>query len=488
MSTGRKFVSDVFVRMAFQVLNALKGLIYLPLIARLFGTTGYSIWSQIFLTVTLLAPLMTLRLNAALARYMGGLDRGAERSRTFFSAIVPLWIVSAVVLTTGLAAQNGLAFLLFADSTQTGFALVFSFLLVVRVNFSFVSSYYRSISKIRLYTTIQTLQIVLEIAALYSISLRFGQGLQEVLWGFLAIELALTVGMLIDIVRRDGLPRRLSRETLRRLLRFSLPLVPAAAMYWVVNSSDRYVIVHLVGLDEAGVYSAAYRVAQILKLMLQPISFVLLPLVAGFWERGKQEQARLYLSRSTFWFLILAIPATAGLVSLGPEILTTLGTADFLVSRGLIALLAVGELCVGVYQIYVYIIYLFEKTWIQPVLFSVLALLNLGLNLVLVPRMGILGAATTTLGAYFLQAAFVVIYTDRLFHLPVDRKKLCKAVLGGASVYLATRYVPGSGPVHLVVAILVGIAVYVTLMLITRAVSLSELRSAARAKTRDDDT
>ncbi len=476
LSIARKFAGDVGVRLGFQILNVLKGLVFLPLIARLFGATGYSIWAQIFLTITLLSPLITLRLNAGLVRYFGGLQTRTERSKMFFEASGVVWGLSLAVLAFGLLARNSVSFLLFADSDLMEFSLVFTFLLVARVNFAFVSSYYRAISAIRTYTVIQTLQILLEIVALYGISLLGSGKLEDALLAFVFIDLSLVVVILADIVRREGLPKRLDRAFLGRLLRFSLPLIPAAAMYWIVNSSDRYVIIHLVGLDQAGVYSAAYRVAQILKLMLQPISFVLLPLVSTMWENKRVEQTRLYLSRSLFWFLLLAIPGTAGLISIGPALLITLGTADFAVGRGLIALLAIGELCVGIYQIYVYVIYLFERTWIQPLLFGVLACLNLGLNLVLVPRIGMLGAAATTCGAYLMQAVFVVIYTQHLLRIDVDWKALLKITLGGVAVLVTTWFVSGSGIARILLSIAVGMAAYAIVLVMTRAVHVSDLR------------
>jgi len=476
LSTGRKFVSDVFVRTVFQVFNALRGLVFLPLIVRLYGTEGYSIWSQVILTIALLSPLMTLRLGAGLVRYMGRLETRQERADTFFTTAALVWVLSVAVLATTVLAKESLAFVMFDDRQLTSFAALFGLLLIMKSNFAFASSYYRAISALKTQTAILASEIVLEIATIYGLSLLRSSRLEEVLLAVAIIDALMIGGILVDIVRRDGLPRKLQGKNLSRLLRFSLPLIPAGIMYWVVNSSDRYVIVHLVGLNDAGIYSAAYRLAQILKLVLQPIAFVLLPVVTLLWEQGKHAQVRSYFARSVKWFLILGIPAAAGLVSLGPEILAILGTSEFVVSRGLVALLVVGELFVGLYQIYVYVIYLFEKTWIQPVLFSVLALLNLGLNLLLVPHIGILGAAITTFGAYLLQGLFVIAYTSRLLPFDIDWKTVGKAVLGGICVFFGTRYLPGRGIGHLVIAIAVGVAIYAAVIVGSRAASVRDIR------------
>jgi O-antigen/teichoic acid export membrane protein len=142
----------------------------------------------------------------------------------------------------------------------------------------------------------------------------------------------------------------------------------------------------------------------------------------------------------------------------------------------LIALLVIGELCVGIYQIYVYVIYLFERTWIQPLLFGVLACLNLGLNLLLVPRIGILGAAATTCGAYLLQAAFIVLYTRRLLRIDIDWEALLKIIAGGVAVFVATWFAPGKGIAYILLSMAIGIMIYIAVLGLTRAVRIGDLK------------
>jgi len=471
----RKFASDVAVRGLFQMLNALKGLLLLPLIAKLFGATGYGIWSQVTLTITLLAPLLTLRLDSALVRYLGGFADRRERASAFFGSAAVVWMMSLGIFALGLVAKDSIAQIMFADPGLSAFSVLFVLFLVARGNLTFVLSYYRAKSAIRLYTVLQTVQIVGEVAILYGLSLLCSSDLADALLALIFVDGVLLIGMLGDIIRRDGFALRIPWPAFKRLFRYSLPLIPAGAMYWVVNSSDRYVIVHFLGLDQAGVYSAAYRLAQILNLMLQPISFVLLPLVSTLWERGETERAHFYLSHSLFWFFVFAMPAAVGLIAIGPTLLKLLGTEEFVVGSSLVALLVSGELCVAIYQIYVYIIYLHEKTWIQPILFAVLGVFNLGFNLLLVPLWGLMGAAATTFVSYAGQLGFVYLYSRRLMVLSLPLYAMVKVTLGSGMAFATTVLVPQHGVGGVVSKILVGAVVYAVFIWLTRAAPVGRL-------------
>jgi len=478
--TSRKFVRDVAVRLAFQVLNALKGLLYLPLISKQFGAHGYGIWSQIIISIALFSPALTLRLDGALARYLGGTSSSEERRRAFFGSLAVVWSLSLAVVVVGVLAMRPLALLMFGDRSLHLYVALFLFLLATRVNLKFILAFYRAIGAIKLYSALQTVQLASGLLALAILTTTGQHGLIESLLAFIAIDVALATGVLIDIARRVGFSLRPDLAVLKKYLGYSLPLVPAVALYWVVNSSDRYVIVHFLGLSEAGVYSAAYRLAQVMKLMIQPISFVLLPLVARMWEKGQEQRVRTYMAKSLEYFVLIALPMATGLIAVGPMALRLLGTREFTVNTGLISLLVLGQLFVGLYQIYVYVIYLKEKTWVQPVLFLGLAAFNLGLNVWLVPSIGMLGAAVTTFGAYFLQLLATLSYANRLFKVPFLVIPALKAALSSGIMYVVVQAVPHRGTVGLAVQVAVGIVVYFAVILAVKGIDLQEVKRTLR--------
>lgn len=477
---AHKFVTDVAARGLFQVLNALKGLLYLPLMSKQFGAQGYGIWSQIIITIALFAPTLTLRLDGAIVRYLGGGVGSHERRKGFFSSSIVVWLLSLAALGVGLLMIHPIAQVMFGDTSLALYAALFLGLLVTRVNLGFALSYYRAISAIRLYSGLQGVQIAADLLALTLLTVAAQRGLAEGLIAFIIVDMVLLIVVLVDIIRRNGVLLQPDWILLKKYLRYSLPLVPAVALYWVVNSSDRYVIVHFLGLNSVGVYSGAYRVAQVLTLLIQPISFVLLPAITQMWEKGEEDRARNYMGRSLRYYVMLAVPASAGLIAVGPNLLRLLGTAAFIVEKDLLAALVLGIFFVGLYQIVVYVLYLHEKTRLLIVIFFTVATLNLVMNIVLVPIIGILGAALTTCLSYFMQFIIVYRYSRRLFRIPVCISLVFKSMASSAIMYGVISLLPVSTILEIGIAAVIGATIYFLGMAVLRGISREDWREILR--------
>jgi len=473
---GRKFFGNVAVRAVFQVFSAFAGLLLLPILLRALGSEGYGVWSQIGVTVTLFAPMLTLRLDDALTRYLAGLSTAEERSQAFFSSLTAVGLLVSATVLVGLPLRGQLSSAMFADSSFAGLVPLFLARLALRASFSLVAAYYRARSYIRLSTSLQGLMTVAELAGMYLILIVAGGGVADALLYLACLDGLMILLVIGDVLRRE---RRvaISSRVLRRFLRYSLPLIPTVFLYWIVNSSDRYVIVHFIGLKEAGVYSAAYSLSQVVKILVMPISFVLLPEVSALWERGQKHESERRIAYSLRLYLLVAMPAMAGIAAVGAQLLVLMGTSQFAVDASLLALLAAGELCVGIYQIYVYRILLREKTWLLTIVFAVLAGLNLVLNFILVPVMGILGAAAATFASYALQAVFVLAFGRKVLGMAIEPSWLARVALASGCIYGLASLMPGSGLVGLVGRVLGGVVLYGILVFALGIVKREEVRS-----------
>ena len=150
--------------------------------------------------------------------------------------------------------------------------------------------------------------------------------------------------------------------------------------------------------------------------------------MASLWQESREPEALGYLSKSVDLYLLVGLPSVAGLSAVGASLLRLLGGGvEFEVTPSLVALLAAGELFVGIYQLWVYVLYMREKNHVLMLFFAVAAATNLGGSLVLVPRIGILGAAWTTLAAYALQASLVILYAQRFAHVTVSWTRILRA-------------------------------------------------------------
>jgi O-antigen/teichoic acid export membrane protein len=450
----RKIAGDVLARAANDIFQIARALVILPLISRLFGAAAYGIWAQIGATLLLFVPILHLRMGTALVRFTAGYS-AEEKAQATYSALLVTLVIGFAVLAVGIPARRALAIAMFANADLSAYALLFLGLLVARAGSSVALDYHHAHSRITFYTTVEGGLALLELLGLLTASWIMKSSFETAILVIVAINVVAFLALFVDILRRER-TISFSAPVLAKLLRYSLPLVPAVALAWVVSAGDRYVIVHYLGLEQSGTYSAAYRVAQVLGLAVQPMLFVLFPLVSSLWDKGERERAGRYLSDAMHWYVILAIPATAGLVAIGSSAMKLIAGGVFATSDLLIFFLAASELIVGVSLIYNQALFLQEMTWVQPLLLFGIGGLNLGLNFLWVPRIGILGSAMATCICRLVQMVIVVSVARHLVHAPIPWSVIVKATIVSIGVYLVAAFLPISGGMGLALRFLAG--------------------------------
>jgi O-antigen/teichoic acid export membrane protein len=189
--------------------------------------------------------------------------------------------------------------------------------------------------------------------------------------------------------------------------------MPAGILLWIISSSDRYLIIHFYGLSEAGIYTSSRSLGGLLWLLYYPIQFVLFPTISRLWEEQHFNGVKQYLEQSTKLFLIVAIPAVAGIAILSQPLLRILTTSQYLIGSTLVLCTATGALFMGIYSINVNIVYLRKQTKLLPLMIGGASVINILLNLILLPRVGLIGAAISNIVSFFVLAVVVSIWARK---------------------------------------------------------------------------
>ena len=472
-SSEQKFAFDVFIYGLTQVFVGLKGLFVLPVIAKILGATKYGIWSQVMVTISLLSPILTLRLEMASVRYLAAKGEKEVRGE-FFSMLGMIWLATMTALGIIFFLGQQISLLLFNDRNLVAYVELIAVLLIVRVNYIFLTNYYRTFNQIRKYSLIQAITNIFEMGLLALLIIYMRWGLSEALIALITTEIAISIVIFIHIVKKIGFSIKLNFKKLFPYLKYSLPLIPNAALYWVIDSSDRYVIGHFLGLSSVGIYSASYSLARLITFFSSPISFVLFPTISKLWGQKEYSSMKKYCEKSVKYYLLFAIPAVFGICCMSPNILRLLTTKEFITSRTLILFISLGMFFVGLYQIYLYIIHLKEQTKYLPIIFLVVALFNLGLNFLLIPKWGIIGAAFSTFLSYALQFTAIFFLSMKFFPFSFDFSCFFKSLLASVIMFLVIkRFDPESLGVLVGVAF-VGAAVYFAVLVLIKGVGLRE--------------
>ncbi len=227
---------------------------------------------------------------------------------------------------------------------------------------------------------------------------------------------------------------------MQELLRYGLPLIAIFALSFIISSSDRFIIGWLLDTEAVGSYSAGYDItSQMLGIIMVIINLAAYPLVVRALEKEGESAAREQLSKNFILLLAVSVPATVGLSILAlPVASLFLGEAFRDSAISLMPWIAVATLLSGLKAYYFDLSFqLGKKTLTQIWSVAIAAVVNIILNVLWIPKYGVLGAAYATVAAYMVALFVSILLGKKAFDMPVpivDSLKIVLAtlVMGGA--------------------------------------------------------
>ncbi len=228
--------------------------------------------------------------------------------------------------------------------------------------------------------------------------------------------------------------------TAKTYLRYGLPFAGFYAVGWVLNLSDRFLIYGFRGAEEAGVYAPNYSLGSLLiGLVAIPVSVAssarLMQLVGTMDGDTLQEAVK----RATRDYILVAVPVFVWVVFAAKDIAGFLLGPEFRTGSGVIAPVAAGTLAWALGMFGNKALERKQHSVTILMLAIVCAALNIGLNLVLVPRFGYVAAAWTTFGAYALYPVLAYLATLRSLRWKIPLRTVVCLLVATAVAYLVVK-------------------------------------------------
>ncbi len=193
------------------------------------------------------------------------------------------------------------------------------------------------------------------------------------------------------------------KEYWHKALLFNLPLIPHYLSTVVLHNSDRIIIKQIVNSEAAGIYSVAYSASMALQLFGTSISQAIQP---WLFKKLKDKSYDGIGNIMNVSLLVVAI-LNISLIALAPEAVAILAPASYQEAIWIVPPLAATVVVMFFYQHFVNVEFFFEESRMTSIASIGAALLNVGLNYLLIPRFGYLAAGYTTLFSYI---AFGIVH------------------------------------------------------------------------------
>jgi O-antigen/teichoic acid export membrane protein len=284
------------------------------------------------------------------------------------------------------------------------------------------------------FVTASLVNVGITIAATVLLVVVWEKGALGVILGNVTGTLAVTAGLLA--VHRHWLGRSFSRPLLREMNRFGTPLVPAALALIAVNFGDRFFLVHFTDLEEVGLYEIGVRIASAMVLLLT--AFRTAWPAFAYSIRDDAEAKRTYAYVLTY-LVVVASWAALGLGLLSPWLVRLLATQEFYEGSRVVAPLAFATVAYAAYIVMAIGVGRTKRTQFNWAITGAAAVLNVALNLALIPPYGMMGAAVATVAAYSLMFVLMTWYAQRVFPVPYQWRRVLTAASAAVALVVAGK-------------------------------------------------
>lgn len=246
--------------------------------------------------------------------------------------------------------------------------------------------------------------------------------------------ISVVVYMLPMTLLRAGIKIRV--DIARNLLSFGLPLVLNFVSYWILQLSDRYLLSIFTSLKQTAIYAVAYTIGSALNVIVMGPFTLAWPIT--MFTIAKREDRTQIFKHIFRWFSLFLLFAAFGLSLLGTVLLNWLFPLPYHTSAHIIPVVAESIVFYGIYHVFMVGANIKRKTWLAAVFTTIAAIMNVSLNLVLIPHYGLMGAALSTLTAYMILVVITYIINQRIYFIPFEIEIFITALVLGTVFYVGS--------------------------------------------------
>jgi O-antigen/teichoic acid export membrane protein len=412
--------------------SPLIALILAPFLTRNLSHSEYGALVILNTAIALIAGITQLGLSSAFFRaYNYDYETKSDRLRVLSTVVLLLSLTSMCTVFTIMIAAPWLSMLLF-NSESFSNAVRIAGVVILLQNLTVPGfAWMRAESRAMFFSMLSIANLLIALGANVILVGALHMGVEGSLIATGCGFAFVVICTLPIIVLRSGL--HLHLHIAHGLLTFGLPNVSTYVSVWVLQLSDRYLLGRLGSLSQTASYAVAYSLGGVVSVVV--LSPFTLAWPAALFSIAKKDDAANIFRLVFRWYSFILLFATFALSLVGMIVLNVFFPPSYQSAAFIIPIIALSTMFFGVYNIFTTGIAVKRKTWFAVVFTTVAALVNVGLNLLLIPHYGAFGAALSTLLAYAILALIAYRVNQRIYPIPYEISTFIIALIIGIGFF-----------------------------------------------------
>ncbi|MBI4337206.1 MAG: oligosaccharide flippase family protein [Chloroflexi bacterium] len=395
----------------------------LPVLARVLAPSEYAAIDLLTLLVSLGSVAATLGVDSGVVRFWSDSDDAQERQRVVSSGFAVILLATIVVTGALWLSRGWTAHLLFGEAQHLGAMTLAIWSIPALVVLQFCQSLLRRSFQRVGFLILSFGSAVAYIGLALLLVLRLDQGIEGVFRAQLLSYTAFAGLGLVFITR--WLRPTLSSPLIKAMVLFGYPFLLSYLLTFALNYTDRLFLLRFTDLEAIGQYGVGSRVASVSRLAVSGFAMAWPPLA---YQIHQQQFAKVAFARLLTYYLLLGGLLWAFFTIFAPELVRLLASLSFIPAARVIGLLTGTAVLSGLYYYFSVNLSIPKKTIYLALAVALGVAVNVGLDFLLVPRYGFLGAAGATFAGTLAMVAAAYWFSQRHFPLPFQHRTVVALV------------------------------------------------------------
>lgn len=413
------------------ILSRAIGFLLIPLYTHYLTPSNYGTLELLDLTSYIIGLFLAMGIAQAVVRFYYDYSDKERRDQVISVALITLWVISVAVLAILISFSPMISQVVMKSRGYYNMFNIIFISTVIGLSNEIPLTVLRIEEKSLIYLSFTLTKLVLTLSLNILFIVKFNMGIIGILYSGLIATLIMGAVITIYILRRIKISY--SIPILRSMLGYSIPLMWSWFGMFVINFGDRFFLQRMMTTADVGIYSLAYKFGMLPNvLVLSPFLMIWGP---KRFDLLKEPNAREIYSKVFTYFLLIQFFVGLGIVIAIKEIIQIVATPDYYDSFKYVSLILLAYIANGIYLYVQFGVHIEKKTKYLAYATIFGAILNIAGNLILIPLIGIWGAAISTFISFFFLLVFIFLPSQRFYHISYEWKRILHMSLVAVALF-----------------------------------------------------
>jgi len=396
-----------------------------PFYTNIFVPAQYGIVNQVYAIILIVNVILLFGMDTAYMKNAVLVKDKDEEKKIFSTPYLTVAIVSICICLIIVLLERPLFNLLEIPSNYN-YLIYYTALILFLDSITIIPFVKLRIErKARKFALYKSLSIIVNLVMNFTLILKFKLGIEAILISNVASS-GFSFLLLSPTIFR-AFKFHIDVQLLKKLLKFGLPFLPAGLSSMMIQGIDRPILTKLTNLNVAGIYSANYKLGIFMMLFVSMFQFAWQPF---FFQHAEDKNIKQVFAKILTYFTIVSCLLLVILSLFIDDMIKiqlfhkTLIGAKYWSGVVIVPIVLFGYVFNGIYYILSAGMFIKEKSLYVPIITGAGAIINVGVNILLIPVWGIVGAALATLFAYFFMAVGVYFVTQKFYEIQYENSKV----------------------------------------------------------------